>query len=111
MLREKELPKAQRIIDEETDRFMAELEARRPGPSFAAESNRPARSAQSGTRATAGEDRWRRSAGAARNRTLVRAADQQTAAPTLESLREEAGQPTEPVSLIDAMKRLFQLRD
>ncbi|MCP4191502.1 MAG: glutamyl-tRNA reductase [Planctomycetaceae bacterium] len=108
--REKEWPKAQRIIDVETDRFLAKWNHRITGPTI--------RQLQEST------DRLKKTE---IQRLMNKLGDVDDATekeiqmsfdrlvkkllhPPLESLRDEAEKGT-PHGLLDALKRLFQLRD
>lgn len=108
--REKEWPKAERIVDEETARFMTELHHRATGPTIQR------------LKAQADEvknDELRRllnKLGELDERSrneITRSFDRlvnKLLHPPLESLRDEA-ESGPPHGLIEALKRLFQLRD
>jgi glutamyl-tRNA reductase len=108
--RDKELPTARRIIQQETDRFMAELHHRATGPII--------RRLQQGWEKPKEEelsrlfhklpelsDRAREEIRQSYNRLLNKLLH-----PPLESLRDES-QNGIPHSLMDALARLFQLKD
>jgi glutamyl-tRNA reductase len=108
--REKEWPKAERIIESETARFMADLHHRATGPTIR---RLKARADQ------LKEDELRRlgnKLGELDERTrdeVERSFDRlvnKLLHPPLESLRDEA-QSGSPHGLLDALKRLFQLKD
>ncbi len=108
--REREWPKAERIIEEETVRFMTELHHRATGPTIRRLKER-ARELK--------DDELRRlmnKLGELEPRSrdeIQRAFDRlinKLLHPPLESLRDEAQQGT-PHGLLDALKRLFQLKD
>ena len=109
--REKEWPKADRIIEEETARFMADLHHRATAPTI--------------KRLKARADEVKGEELARLLNKLGTTADPKTKAeitaafdrlvnkllhPPLESLREQAAQGT-PHGLLDALRRLFQLKD
>jgi len=108
--RQEELPIAQRIIDEETERFMADLYHRATGPTIR-------RLRESCVRIK--DEELRRlfdrlpSLDAATRQEVSQAFERlvnKVLHPPLESLRDEAQTGT-PHALLDALKRLFQLRD
>lgn len=109
--REKEWPKAERIIEEETARFMADLHHRATAPTI---KRLKARADE-----VKGEE-LARLLNKLGNTTDAKAKAEITAAfdrlvnkllhPPLESLRDEASRGT-PHGLIDALRRLFQLKD
>lgn len=108
--RQQEWPKAERLIEEETDRFMADWSHRATGPTI----RRLKEQAD-----TIKSDELRRLLnklpdidGKARQE-VERSFDRlinKLLHPPLESLREEASQGT-PHSLLDALKRLFQISE
>lgn len=108
--RQEELPTAQRIIDEETERFMTDLYHRATGPTIR-------RLRESCVRIK--DEELRRlfdrlpSLDAATRQEVSQAFERlvnKVLHPPLESLRDEAQTGT-PHALLDALKRLFQLRD
>jgi len=112
ILREQEWPKAKRIIDEETDRFMSELRHRSTGPVIQrlreqAEAIKDAELARLlGRLQNKGvDDSIREEIKIAMERLVNKLLH-----PPLQSLREQ-DQPDQHVTLIDALKRLFQLRE
>jgi len=108
--REKEWPKAERVIEDETAKFMAELNHRATGPTIrrlkqrASEIQLEERDRLFNKLDTL-DDRSR----AEIDRTLDRIVNK-ILHPPLESLRDEA-QNGAPHGLLDALKKLFQLRD
>ena len=111
-LREQEWPKAKRIIDEETERFMNDLRHRSTGPVIQrlreqaeaikeAELNRLMGRLQS----KGVDDSVREEIKIAMERVVNKLLH-----PPLQSLREQ-DQPDQHATLIDALKRLFQLRE
>ena len=109
--RDRELPAAMRIIDQETDRFMGELYHRATGPVIQqlqgglaeAEGRRTAAAAgqAAGPGRTRAQDEIRHSFDRLVNKLLH---------PPLESLRDESRHGI-PHALLDALARLFQLKD
>jgi glutamyl-tRNA reductase len=108
--REKEWPKAERIVDEETARFMTELHHRATGPTI------QRLKAQADEVKTDELRRLLNKLGELDERSrgeISRSFDRlvnKLLHPPLESLRDEA-QSGPPHGLIEALKRLFQLRD
>ena len=108
--REKEWPKAERIVDEETARFMAELHHRATGPTI------QRLKAQADEVKTDELRRLLNKLGELDERSrgeITRSFDRlvnKLLHPPLESLRDEA-QSGPPHGLIEALKRLFQLKD
>ncbi len=111
-LREQEWPKAKRIIDEETERFMNDLRHRSTGPVI----QRLREQAESIKQAE-----LNRLMGRLQNRGLDDSVREEIKVaidrvvnkllhPPLQSLREQ-DHPEQHASLIDALKRLFQLRE
>lgn len=111
-LREQEWPKAKRIIDEETDRFMNDLRHRSTGPVI----QRLREQAEA-----IKEAELTRLMGRLQNKGLDEAAREEIKIamerivnkllhPPLQSLREQ-DHPEQHATLIDALKRLFQLRE
>jgi len=108
--REKEWPKAERIIDEETARFMAELHHRATGPTIR-------RLKEQADRVRADElarlfnklPDLSNSERAEIEHALTRVVNK-LLHPPLESLRDEAERGS-PHGLLDALKRLFQISD
>lgn len=110
--REQQWPKAKRIIDEETDRFLANAQHRATIPTIQA-------SRQQATDIKTAE--WARLRGRLANHGLTPAMEEEITQaldrltnkllhPPLQSLREEI-QSDDHASLLDALKRLFQLKD
>lgn len=108
--REKEWPKAERLIEDETSRFMAELLHRTTGPTIR-------RLRQQAT--SIKDDELQRllnklpSVSDADKAAISKSFDRlvnKLLHPPLESLRDEVGLGTHE-GLLDALKRLFQLRD
>jgi glutamyl-tRNA reductase len=108
--RHEELPIAQRIIEEETERFMADLYHRATGPTI-----RRLRE----TCVALKEEELKRlfnrlpALDADARREIAQSFERlvnKVLHPPLESLRDEAQRGT-PHALLDALKRLFQLRD
>lgn len=110
--REREWPKAAQIIDEEVSRFMADLYRRVTGPWIGRLKQ------QADDIRTAELERLLNKLGAAANDPKIRKevdiclgrVVNKLLHPPLESLREELG-PEEGPGLLDALKRLFQLKD
>lgn len=108
--REKEWPKAERIVDEETARFMTELHHRATGPTI------QRLKAQADEVKTDELRRLLNKLGELDERTrgeITRSFDRlvnKLLHPPLESLRDEA-ESGPPHGLIEALKRLFQLKD
>ena len=108
--REKEWPKAERIVDDETARFMTELHHRATGPTI------QRLKAQADEVKTDELRRLLNKLGDLDERSrgeITRSFDRlvnKLLHPPLESLRDEA-QSGPPHGLIEALKRLFQLRD
>ncbi len=108
--REKEWPKAERIIESETSRFMADLHHRATGPAIRRLKARADRLKDAELR------RLHNKLGELDERTrdeVERSFDRlvnKLLHPPLESLRDEA-QSGSPHGLLDALKRLFQLKD
>lgn len=112
ILREQEWPKAKRIIDEETDRFMSELRHRSTGPVIQrlreqAEAIKDAELARLlGRLQNKGvDDSTREEIKIAMERLVNKLLH-----PPLQSLRQQ-DQSEQHITLIDALKRLFQLRE
>jgi len=110
LAREKEWPKAERIIEEETARFMAELNHRATGPvikRLRAQANEIKNDELNRlfNKLTGLDDRSRQDIEQAFNRLVNKVLH-----PPLESLRDEAQQGS-PHGLLDALKRLFQIKD
>jgi glutamyl-tRNA reductase len=108
--REKEWPKAQRIIDEETARFMTELRRRATGPAIRRlkeQINHLKREELSRlmNKLADLDDRSRSEVERSFDRLVNKLLH-----PPLESLRDEA-ETGAPHGLLDALKRLFQLKD
>jgi glutamyl-tRNA reductase len=108
--REKEWPKAQRIIEEETARFMAEWRHRSTGPTIRRLRERSEEIKQEELLRLLNklpdlDDRSRREITLAFDRLVNKLLH-----PPLKSLREEAEQGA-PHGLLEAMKRLFHLKD
>ncbi len=108
--REKEWPKAERMIEEETARFMAELNHRATGPVIKrlraqADNIKNDELKRLFNKLTDLDDRSRQDIEQAFNRLVNKVLH-----PPLESLRDEAQQGS-PHGLLDAMKRLFQIKD
>jgi glutamyl-tRNA reductase len=108
--REKEWPKAEKIIEDETARFMADLNHRATAPTIRrlkarADELKAEELQRLLNKLGAIDDRGRDE--------IVKAFDRlvnKLLHPPLESLRDEAQQGT-PYSLLDALKRLFQLKE
>ena len=109
--REREWPKAERIIEEETARFMTDLHHRSTGPTIkrlkarAAEVKDEELARLLNKLGTAVEPRVRGEIEKAFDRLVNKLLH-----PPLESLRDEASQGT-PQGLLEALKRLFRLSD
>lgn len=108
--REKEWPKAERIIETETARFMADLNHRATGPTIKrlrAQSERLKDEELQRLLNKLGDidDRSREEIGRSFDRLVNKLLH-----PPLESLRDEAESGT-PHGLLDALTRLFQLKD
>jgi glutamyl-tRNA reductase len=108
--REREWPKAERIIDEETRRFMAELHHRATGPTIKrlkarAEELKTEELARLLNKLPGLDVRSREEIERAFERLVNKLLH-----PPLESLRDEAQEGT-PHGLLEALKRLFQLKD
>jgi len=106
--REKEWPKAERIIDDETARFMAELHHRTTGPVIKrlrdqADKIKADELARLLNKLTELDPRSRSEIERSFNRLVNKVLH-----PPLESLRDEA-QNGSPHSLLEALKRLFQI--
>jgi glutamyl-tRNA reductase len=109
--REREWPKAERIIEEETSRFMADLHHRATAPTI---KRLKARADEVKTEelarlinklGTTADAKTKAEIGAAFDRLVNKLLH-----PPLESLRDEAARGT-PHGLIEALRRLFQLKD
>ena len=108
--REKEWPKAERIIDEETARFVAELHHRATGPTIR---RLKARAGQLQaeeldrllTKLGSVDDRQRREIERSFDRLVNKLLH-----PPLETLRDEAAKGA-PHGLLDALRRLFDLSE
>jgi glutamyl-tRNA reductase len=109
--REREWPKAERIIEEETSRFMADLHHRATAPTI---KRLKARADEVKTEELArlinklgatADAKTKAEIGAAFDRLVNKLLH-----PPLESLRDEAARGT-PHGLIEALRRLFQLKD
>ncbi len=110
LAREKEWPKAERMIEEETARFMTELNHRATGPVIKrlraqADDIKNDELKRLFNKLTDVDDRSRRDIEQAFNRLVNKVLH-----PPLESLRDEAQQGS-PHGLLDALKRLFQIKD
>jgi glutamyl-tRNA reductase len=108
--REKEWPKAQRIIEEETSRFMADLHHRATAPTIR---RLKARADEVKTDELARLFNKLGNIDAKARNDIAGAFDRvvnKLLHPPLESLRDEAEQGT-PHGLLDALKRLFKLKD
>lgn len=108
--REREWPKAERLIDEETARFMAELNHRSTGPTIRRLRERAGEIKDDELKRLFNklgelDERSRREIGHAFERLVNKLLH-----PPLESLRDEAERGTHH-GLLDALKRLFQIRD
>jgi glutamyl-tRNA reductase len=108
--REKEWPKAERIIETETARFMAELNHRATGPTIQrlrqqAEQLKEEELKRLLNKLGDVDDRLRGELGRAFDRLVNKLLH-----PPLESLRDEA-QRGSSYGLLEALKRLFQLKD
>ncbi len=108
--REKDWPRAERIIDEETARFMAELNHRATGPVIKrlrdqANQLKAEELVRLFNKLGEVDDRSRDEIERAFNRLVNKVLH-----PPLESLRDEAQQGS-PHGLLDALKRLFQIKD
>jgi glutamyl-tRNA reductase len=109
--REKEWPKADRIIEEETARFMADLHHRATAPTIkrlkarADEVKSEELSRLLNKLGTTVDARARAEISTAFDRLVNKLLH-----PPLESLREQAAEGT-PHGLLDALRRLFQLKD
>lgn len=108
--REREWPKAERIIEDETARFMAELHHRATGPTIKrlkarAEEQKAEELARFLNRVGPLDDKLRIELERSFDRLVNKLLH-----PPLESLRDEAQRGT-PHGLLDALKRLFQLKD
>jgi len=109
--REKEWPKADRIIEEETARFMADLHHRATAPTIkrlkarADEVKMEELSRLLNKLGPSTDAKARAEIGAAFDRLVNKLLH-----PPLESLREQAAEGT-PHGLLDALRRLFQLKD
>ena len=109
--RNREWPKAEKIIDEETARFMAELHHRATGPtirrlkSLAEDVKHDELQRLLNKLDGSIDERSRREIGRAFDRVVNKLLH-----PPLESLRDEA-QTGAPHGLLEALKRLFQLSD
>jgi glutamyl-tRNA reductase len=107
--REREWPKAERIIDEETTRFMAELNHRSTGPTIRRLRERATEMKEDELRRLFSkklpdaDEKTRREISHAFERFLNKLLH-----PPLESLRDEAERGTHH-GLVDALKRLFRL--
>ncbi len=110
LAREKEWPKAERIIEDETSRFMAELHHRATGPTIRRLKEQADRvKAQELERLIKKLPQLDQETRIEVERTLNRVVNK-LLHPPLESLRDEA-QSGAPHGLLDALKRLFQLKD
>ena len=110
LAREKEWPKAERVIDDETSRFMAELNHRATGPVIRrlrqqANQIKDDELSRLLNQLEHLDDRSREKIEQAFNRLVNKVLH-----PPLESLRDEADRGT-PHTLLDALKRLFQIKD
>lgn len=108
--RQREWPKAERIIDDETARFMAELNHRSTGPTIRRLRERADEMKADELRRLLNklgglDDRSRREIEHSFERLVNKMLH-----PPLESLREEADRGTH-LGLLDALKRLFQIHD
>jgi glutamyl-tRNA reductase len=108
--REKEWPKAQRIIEEETSRFMAEWRHRATGPTIRRLRERSEEIKQEEllrllNKLTDLDERSRREIALSFDRLVNKLLH-----PPLKSLREEAEQGA-PHGLLEALKQLFHLKD
>jgi glutamyl-tRNA reductase len=108
--REKEWPKAERIIEEETRRFMTDLHHRATAPTIRrlkerADEVKVEELARLLNKLGPIDPKLRSEIGAAFDRVVNKLLH-----PPLESLRDEA-QHGAPHGLLDALKRLFQLKD
>jgi glutamyl-tRNA reductase len=108
--RDKEWPKAERIIDEETSRFVAELHHRATGPTIRrlkelAEEVKRDELERLLNKLTTLDDRSQREVSRAFDRLVNKLLH-----PPLESLRGESNAGP-PHGLLEALKRLFQLTD
>ena len=108
--REKEWPKAERIIEEETQRFMTDLHHRATAPTIRrlkerADEVKVEELARLLNKLGPIDPKLRREIGAAFDRVVNKLLH-----PPLESLRDEAKHGA-PHGLLDALKRLFQLMD
>lgn len=108
--REKEWPAAERLIEEETARFMAELHHRATGPTIKrlkqrADEIKIDELARLLNKLTHLDDRSREEVRRSFDRLVNKLLH-----PPLESLRDEAAQGA-PHGLVDALKRLFRLHD
>ena len=108
--REKEWPKAERIIEEETTQFIADLNHRATGPVIKrlraqADEIKNDELSRLFNKLTGLDDRSQREIEHAFNRLVNKVLH-----PPLESLRDEAQQGS-PHGLVDALKRLFQIKD
>jgi glutamyl-tRNA reductase len=111
-LREQDWPKAKRIIDEEVDRFLADLQHRATGPTI-----QKLREQANGIKVA----ELQRLMGKLQQRGIDPAIEQEIQIsfdrlinkilhPPLQSLRENA-QPEQQATLLDALRRLFQIND
>jgi len=110
LAREKEWPKAERMIEEETARFMAELNHRATGPVIKrlrdqANEIKNDELKRLLNKLSGLDPRAQQDIEQAFNRLVNKVLH-----PPLESLREEAQQGS-PHALLDALKRLFQMKD
>ena len=108
--REREWPKAQRLIEEETARFMADLHHRATAPTIRrlkarADEVKADELARLFNKLGNLDPKARQDIAAAFDRVVNKLLH-----PPLESLRDEAEQGT-PHGLLDALKRLFKLKD
>jgi glutamyl-tRNA reductase len=108
--REKEWPKAERIIEDETQRFMTDLHHRATAPTIRrlkerADEVKVEELARLLNKLGPIDTKVRSEIGAAFDRVVNKLLH-----PPLESLRDEA-QHGAPHGLLDALKRLFQLKD
>ncbi|MEM7315847.1 MAG: glutamyl-tRNA reductase [Planctomycetota bacterium] len=108
--RQSELPKAQHIVDEETTRFMRELQHKATGPTIqrlreSAEIIRDAELQRLMNKLTDADDHTRQEIQQSFRRLVNKILH-----PPLESLKQETSD-TEHARLLDALKRLFRLRD
>jgi glutamyl-tRNA reductase len=110
-LRAKELPKAMKIVEDESTRFMSDIESRATGPIIRRlkEQAHDIRDAEF-ARLIAKLDDLNADYHSEIENSFRRLVNK-LLHPPLESLREDAGQPAPPANLVDALRRLFKLRE